>query len=167
MVVLGGCLLGSSKPAYPEAPLTLAEARARWAEAGTPGYTLVYERVCLLCGADARGPFRVTVEGGRVVAVAPVGIAARALSAARADSVRTAYGLRVEDAFDLIAAAYARNADVVRVSYDAFLGHPIALYIDDDGRAGRDPLGLRITGLEPAPNSPRTGRAATSAASRR
>ncbi len=165
-VGLTGCLLGASKQAYPEAPLTLAEARARWADAGTPGYTLVYERVCLLCGADARGPFRVTVEGGRVVAVAPVGIAARALSAARADSVRTAYGLRVEDAFDLIAAAYARNADIVRVSYDAFTGHPLGLYIDDDGRAGRDPLGLRITGFEPAASAART-RAATSAASRR
>lgn len=149
-LVLGGCLLGSSKQAYPEAPLTLAEARARWARVGTPSYTLVYERVCLFCVADARGPFRVTVEGGRVMAVAPVGIATRALSAARADSLRTAYGLRVEDAFDLIAAAYARNADIVRVSYDPFLGHPLGLYVDEDGRAGGTTFGLRITGLEPA-----------------
>ncbi len=150
-LVVGGCLLGRSKrSAYPEAPLTLVEARAAWAKAAVNDYTLVYERVCLLCSPDARGPFRVSVEGGRVAAVEPVGIAARALSPARADSVRMAYGLRVEDAFDLLDAAYARGADVVRVSYDASLGHPLVLYIDDDGRAGGDPVGLHIIGLRPA-----------------
>lgn len=145
-LAVGGCLLGGSRrAAYPEAPLTLAEARAAWTKAAMADYTLVYQRVCLLCSPDARGPFRVSVAGGRVASVEPVGIAARTLSPARADSVRMAYGLRVEDAFDLLDAAYARGADVVRVSYDPELGHPLVLYVDDDGRAGGDPVGLRIT----------------------
>lgn len=148
-VVLGGCLLGSSKTArYPEAPLTLDEARARWAEAATASYVLVYDRVCLLCGADARGPFRVTIEGGRVADARPVGIAERDVSPARLDSIRTAYGMRVEDAFALIDAAYRRDADIVRVAYEPYFGYPLSVYIDD-GRAGREPLGLHVTGFNP------------------
>ncbi len=149
-VVLGGCLLGSSRQArYPEAPLTLAEARARWAATAPASYVLVYDRACLLCSVDARGPFRVTVEGGRVADARPVGLAAQTLSSARLDSVRTAYGMRVEDAFDLLEAAYRRGADVVRVAYEPYFGYPLTLYIDDDGRAGRDPLGLHVTGFTP------------------
>lgn len=122
------------------APDELAANRALWEANGPAAYTYVLQWQCF-CPEEYTGPARISVEGGAVVASTYV-------STGEPTSVfdaRTIDGL-----FDFLAAAYARGADQVTVTYDEALGHPTQAYADYDLGADDEEMGFVVTELTAA-----------------
>ena len=103
----------------------LDAARVRWEAAGLGDYRVTFSNSCF-CPEDVRGPFTVTVRDGAV---------AEALFQGRAVAVDPQRHLTVEAVFDRIEAAFDRDADVIRVTYDADLGYPTSAYLDYEAMA--------------------------------
>ena len=135
LLVASGCsVFGAGRGGNPD----LAAARARWSASGLRAYTMTQSRSCF-CPRDATGPFRVAVRDGAVTQVTLDG-----------KPVPTDRALTVEDLFDLLADAYARGADEVRVTYHASLGYPTELWVDYEQRIADEETGYAITALAPA-----------------
>jgi hypothetical protein len=129
-VLLSACVTpregGSGDPAEGETTReALAAARARWEAAGPDAYQFVFTNGCF-CPEDVRGPFTLTVRDGAVAEVRYQG---------RPVPVDTERHLSVEAVFDRLEAAFDRDADAVRVTYDAALGYPVTAYVDYEAMA--------------------------------
>ena len=141
LVAAGGCAqrLVDAPPAdgqdAGDGDARLAEARARWAASGPGAYRMTLHRSCF-CPEDYRGPFAVTVRNGTV---ASVEMAGRSLPADRA--------VTVDALFDLLAEAYAEDAELVRVTYDDALGYPTELYIDRSAQMADEEIGYTVSSL--------------------
>ena len=133
LLLLTAC--SQTVPATSSAPETLDEARARWAAADLDDYRMTLTRSCF-CPEYYRGPFEVAVDDGEVTAV---GFQGRELPADRV--------LTVDALFDLLAEAYASGAARVEVTYDATLGYPTSLYIDQDEQMADEEVGYTVEGL--------------------
>lgn len=136
---------GTEPAAEPNAPATsaegpeaLAEARARWADAGLSAYRYQIEYACF-CPPEAMGPFTVTVRGG---VVEPSG-----QTAPPGGALPT-----VEDLFARIEGAFAEGADAVDVTYDAARGYPLSIYIDYEQLMADEEFRATLSGLEPLGN---------------
>ena len=112
----------------------LAEARARWATADVSDYAFTYQESCF-CPPEFSGPFRITVENGRVDSVTRNG---------RAATEQRTYPT-IDALFDVIEDAFDRDAETVQVSYDADLGLPVNAYIDYEAAMADEELGFTVT----------------------
>lgn len=129
-----GCsLVGPSR-----AEAALADARRWWAARGPESYTMTQTRGCF-CPPEFVGPFEVTVRRGAVVSVRYNG------AQVPSDRART-----VEALFDLIADAYARDADDVQVAYHPTLGYPTQISIDYRAEVADDELSITVADLTAA-----------------
>jgi hypothetical protein len=97
----------------------LEDARRKWERQGITSYELT---VNVLCFCIERGPFAVVVERGRVVSVTDGQGVQR--------TPNEFVPLTVEDLFDKIEDAIARDADQIDVRYDPELGYPREIAID-------------------------------------
>jgi len=119
----------------------LAAARRVWRSAVPPSYEYGYRKYCE-CHPDTPPETVVTVRDGRVVGVRhrPVGYDREV----PAEQRNLQYYWTVDGLFDLLAAAFARGAEV-RVKYDASRGFPAEIYIDYDASSIGDELDLKLT----------------------
>lgn len=116
LVAGAGLALANPKP---------LEGRARWEAQGIRDYRFVLERVCFCL---ARGPVVIEVRDGQVVSIVDA-----VTGEAESDGFALAeiYGevSTIDALFDVIDGA--EDAEVVTVSYDAELGYPTEIYIDE------------------------------------
>lgn len=132
LLLLGGCsVIGAHADAPERGDPALAEARARWAEAGLAAYRYELQYSCF-CPPEAMGPFAVTVRAGEATADAPEFVVLPT----------------VEALFALVAEAYAQDAATVEVTYDAALGHPLSIYIDYDEMMADEEYRATVSSLE-------------------
>lgn len=110
-----------SPPAKP-ADAALAEARARWAEAGIDDYQFTIQTICF-CQQSVVGPFRVTVVDGVTTDI--VNLEGGPVDA----DTRRAVPLTVDALFAKVAEALDRADDLV-VAYDGTFGIPTSIDID-------------------------------------
>lgn len=119
--------------------LTELEAhQARWERVGPASYVYAVERLCF-CGADYRGPVRVTVVNGVVVERSYVD------SGLDVPDPAAAQFPAVEGLFELLRSAYEAEAHEVRVTYHPTLGVPLDFWIDFNEMMADEELGMRVT----------------------
>ena len=134
----------ASLPAAGAAQDELAAHRATWQAAQVQRYSYGYRKFCE-CHRDAPPETVVTVDGGSISRVYHRHDDSEREVPAREGSTDLYW--TIDDLFDLIASAMAREAEV-RVNYDAALGYPTSLYIDYDAGYVGDELDIRLTGLD-------------------
>ncbi len=117
----------------------LDAARARWQAAGLDGYRFVYELSCF-CPEEARGPFTITVRDGAVEEALYNG---RPMNPADERLYPS-----VDALFDTLAEAFDRDAETVRVTYDAALGYPTEAYVDYEAMMADEELRFSVRDLE-------------------
>ncbi|WP_412070317.1 DUF6174 domain-containing protein [Rubrivirga sp. IMCC43871] len=117
----------------------LDAAMAKWADAELDAYTMTLRRMCFCPTPDYTGPFSVTVRDGEVATVRLDGA-----------TVPAERGMSVEDLFELLEDAYAREAEVVEVSFDPDLGYPSAINIDYSSRMADEEIAYGVSDLKPA-----------------
>ena len=110
------------------------------------GYEYAYHKFCE-CHGESPPETVVTVSGARVVRVYHRHADSEREVPAREGSLE--YYWTVDDLFDLIESAAARDA-TVRASYDMALGHPTRVYIDYDLALVGDEVDVRLTRLDVA-----------------
>lgn len=115
--------------------------RQRWDAQNIEDYRFTYARQCF-CPPQERGPFEVTVRGGKVEAATYRG------EGEPMDRPLTEYQT-VEDLFALIADAYDRGAASVRASYDVATGQPTEVYIDYDEQMADEEVGFTVEPVRP------------------
>jgi hypothetical protein len=134
LILLPGC--GTTGPVD---DLTVLEAhRARWEQVGPASYVYAVERLCF-CGADYRGPVRVTVVNRVVVARSYVD------SGLDVPDPAAAHFPDVSGLFELLRSAYEAEAREVRVTYHPTLGVPLDFWIDFDETVADEELGMQVT----------------------
>ena len=124
------------RPVYDATPDDLDEARQRWADAGLGAYTMTLQRICFCPSPDYTGPFEVDVADG---AVTEVRLGGTPVDAERGESV--------EDLFELLEEAYAKDAERVEVTYDAALGYPTSISIDYSQMMADEEIAYRVSAL--------------------
>lgn len=122
---------GGPAPGGAEALAELAEARARWAEAGPASYAYTYVRFCE-CNEEAAGPFRVVVADGVVQRTTLFG------------SPATAADWTAEQLFDEIESVIADGRQV-DVAYDTTTGMPMRASLDLEAIAVDGGLSIEIS----------------------
>jgi hypothetical protein len=135
-----GPVAGPDEPALPgegATPDDLAAARARWAAAGLDAYRYTVSRQCF-CPPEYSGPYEATVRDGALASLTYAG---------RPADMQQFAVPTVEGLFDQIAGAYASGASSVRVTYDARLGYPTTLWIDQDPMMADEETGYTISAL--------------------
>lgn len=118
--------------------------RATWQAADVERYSYGYRKFCE-CHRDAPPETVVAVDGDTITRVYHRHDDSEREVPAREGSTDLYW--TIDDLFDLVASALARDADV-RVSYDATLGFPTSVYIDYDRGYVGDELDIRLTGLD-------------------
>ena len=116
-------------------PDDLESARDRWEDADIDDYTFTIRRSCF-CPPEYIGPYRIMVRAGRITGVMVDG---RSVSAQQFQ-VPTVAAL-----FDQLAEAYSSGAAEVRASYDARIGHPVEIWIDQDRSMADEETGFTIS----------------------
>lgn len=101
----------------------LQTARETWARQKPAAYTYTLRRRCFDCPPQTTQPVTITVRGGQATATLPGGAAAPADPFAR-------YGT-VESLFAMADTAIAAKPYRVVGTYDATLGYPISLQVDE------------------------------------
>lgn len=120
-------------PLADDAPASLADARARWNEAGVDDYRMVTE---VQCFCPSAGPVTVEVRDGQPTTISPTG-----------DTATLGPDLTVAAVFDAIGAAQAEGD--VDVAYDPDLGYPVQADLDPVLNAVDDEVSYRILELTP------------------
>jgi hypothetical protein len=140
LLALPACVPAPADPTGPGAgdpEHSLAAARARWTAAGVDDYSYTLSRQCF-CPPEFIGPFNVTVRDGAVRSVTREGAPVNTSQV----PIPT-----VPAIFDEIAAAIDAGAAEVRVEYDATLGYPTELWIDQDRMMADEETGYSISAL--------------------
>ena len=141
MGLAGACYIVDPGPGGREQDLE--NARERWEDTGPEAYRTVVTRRCF-CGGPL-GPVVVTVSAGGVSKVyqeAPTG-------PVPTDQAR--WYPTVEEAFDLIQAAFDDDAHRVDVRYDPANGAPVDIYIDQIEHAIDEEMRYELTPPEALP----------------
>jgi hypothetical protein len=118
------------------------EGRALWEAQGIDDYRFVLERVCFCL---ARGPVVIEVRDGKMVSI---------VDAATGEPVNEGWALAeiygdvstLDKLFDVIDGA--RGAEILRVSYDAELGYPTEIYIDESSLMIDEEMRYLVSGFE-------------------
>ncbi len=149
LVPLAGCPAPAETepiepPVLPGGPAAIRSpeldaAMARWEAAELDGYSMTLRRICFCPTPDYTGPFTVAVRDGEVASVTLDGTA-----------VPAERGMSVEDLFDLLEDAYAREAEVVEVTFDEALGYPTAINIDYSSMMADEEIAYGVSDLKPA-----------------
>ena len=116
----------------------LEKNRELWQSRQPARYVYAIERQCF-CPEEARGPVRVTVQGGTVVSQLYVGDG-RAVEGAATDWFPGVNGL-----FDVLRAAFDGGAHDVRATYDPEFGVPVDFWIDYSETTIDEELGFTVT----------------------
>jgi len=135
MALAGTGCAGTVGPVGPV--LDLAEARARWEGVGPESYEFAVLRSCF-CPKEWRGPVRVAVSSGVAVDWTYVD-EGTAVPESLQPHFPTVAGL-----FDVLEDAYERQAETVRVTYDAETGAPVEIWIDYQSNVADEELGFTI-----------------------
>ena len=117
--------------------LGLAQARMVWEHQGINDYDATMERICECPAAGA--PVVVAVRSGTVTVNTPSG---EPMDTSIVGAYPTIDGL-----FYILQDAFDRDADEIRVRYDAGLGYPLEFHIDFFQDAIDDELGYAISRL--------------------
>jgi Family of unknown function (DUF6174) len=135
--------------------------RARWEAANVKDYTWSVFLSCMACAGPQ--PWRTTVQDGKPVKF--VGTDENGNSVPQSiekDEQNGSVPLTVEDLFDVLDDAYARQAQTVDVIYDPQLGYPTKINIDPnygcqgplpDGKfctVSDDEMGYSVKSLDPS-----------------
>lgn len=99
----------------------LEAAAVRWEETGLEDYSFVYDQLCF---CPYTGPYRVTVEGGLVTAIAPMP------GSNSVGGLELDYFPTVDDLLDRLRDAAERDPVRFEVTYDADLGYPTSADVD-------------------------------------
>lgn len=118
---------------YAAVSSALAEARARWDEAGLTDYVLEYREICF-CPEIL---VTVTVRGAEIVD-------SQVSGGFEPGVVHDVPGL-----FDRVVQAIDHGAYTITATYDPELGHPLELYIDVEEFIADEEQGVSVIGLEP------------------
>jgi hypothetical protein len=124
-------------PITGDPPQALETARARWDAAGVDDYSYTISRGCF-CPPEFIGPFQVAVRDGAIVSATRDGAAV--------DTAQVQIPT-VPAIFDEIAEAIEAGAAEVRVTYDATLGYPTDVWIDQDRMMADEEMGYAVTDL--------------------
>lgn len=136
---LAGC---SDALSGPDLMRELEANRNRWQSVGFTDYTYRVDRACF-CGFF--GLAEIEVRDGVIVAVT------HAEDGTAVDPEFFQFYDTVEDLFDLIQDAIAREAAVLDVEYDDQLGYPLRIELDYAFNVADDELTVTVSGLVPAP----------------
>lgn len=112
--------------------------RQIWEAHAPDAYVVELERLCF-CGEAARGPVRVTIQGGGVVSRVYV---------ASGDTVPQEFSdlfPPVDGLFDILQEAVDRPAANVDVTWDPIWGSPATFFIDYSVNIADEELGFRVT----------------------
>lgn len=112
--------------------------RNRWQSVGFTNYTYRVDRACF-CGFG--GLAEIEVRNGVIVAVTQVN------DGAAVEPEFLEFYDTVEDLFDLIEAAIAREPQVLNVEYDDQLGYPTSIELDYAFNVADDELTVTVSGL--------------------
>ena len=137
-VALAATLIALAAAAQPP---DLGASRARWKAAALASYEYGYRKYCE-CHPESPPETVVTVRNGAVVGVRHRPVDSVQEVPAEARNFR--YYWTIDDLFDLLRAAFERDA-AVRASYDASLGYPTELHIDYDLSFIGDEVDLELT----------------------
>ncbi|HUF72135.1 MAG TPA: DUF6174 domain-containing protein [Gammaproteobacteria bacterium] len=140
-----GLLAGVPAPADEAGVARLEAARALWQATQSGDYRYGYQKYCD-CNRDEPPVTVVTVTNGEVENVYHLHGDSDREVPARDGSLDLYW--TVDDLFDKLAGAYARDA-VVRAEYEPDFGYPTSLYIDYDLGVVGDETDLRLTQFEP------------------
>jgi hypothetical protein len=144
-MALAGLVAGAPAAADEAALARLEAARALWQAAQSGDYRYGYQKYCD-CNREEPPVTVVTVAGGEIDEVFHLHGDSDREVPARDGSLDLYW--TVDDLFDKLASAYARDA-VVRAEYEPDLGYPTSLYIDYDPGFVGDETDLRLTRFEP------------------
>ncbi|HEU0108830.1 MAG TPA: DUF6174 domain-containing protein [Vicinamibacteria bacterium] len=145
--LLGAVLLCLTLPACTTSPDDpgddLASNRRHWQSQRLADYQVQFRMSCF-CVPDVIAPVVLQVRGGAIVSVTRVSDGV-AVSPSRWKGVY----YTVDQMFALIAAAQAKGADEVRVTYDPLLRYPTTVFIDPSQRLADDEQYFAMSGLGP------------------
>ena len=122
----------------------LADAVSLWNDLGPNSYAFAIERQCF-CSSEARGPVRITVINGQIVAQIYVDSGASVTGDARG------WFPDVDGLFDVLRDAMNEGAHEIRVTYNPVNGVPIDFWIDYSENMADEELGFIVTeSVQPA-----------------
>jgi hypothetical protein len=121
----------------------LNTARGRWGANAPDRYSYTLRWGCF-CPADYVRPTRITVRDGEITNVVDAETGAVVEKSAR-------NAVTIEELFEKLDEAYARNAERVDVAYDPTYGHPASVSIDYKRTIADEELGWTATDLQVAP----------------
>ena len=96
-------------------------AAVRWQEAGLEDYSFVYDQ---LCYCPYTGPYRVTVEGGEVTAIAPLP------GSSSIGGLELDYFPTIDELLDRLSVVAEQDPVKFEVTYDEELGYPTSADVD-------------------------------------
>jgi hypothetical protein len=145
--LLGALLLSLTLPACTTSPDDpgddLAANRRHWQSQRIGDYQIQFRMSCF-CVPDVIAPVVLQVRGSAIVSVTRVSDGV-AVPPSRWEGLY----YTVDQMFALIAAAQAKGADEVRVTYDPLLRYPTTVFIDPSRRLADDEQYFAMSGLEP------------------
>lgn len=97
--------------------------RQLWLSQKIKKYQYTYKQICF-CPPPANIPVKVSVKNKKITAVTPLETT-QPLEKLNPESYKT-----IEQLFEIIENAVARNADTITVTYDPKLGYPSEIFID-------------------------------------
>jgi hypothetical protein len=137
-LLLSACGLGPD-----DALDELARNRERWRSQRIADYQVRFRLICF-CVLETTEPVILTVRRGSLVSVT------RVSDGRPVDPTQwTGRYYTVDEMFALIAEAEARGADEVRVTYDAALGYPREVFLDEDQRLADEERTFELSALAP------------------
>jgi hypothetical protein len=138
-VVVGLCMATVSACGTSTEPSDdLADAVSLWNDLGPNSYTFAIERQCF-CASEARGPVRITVINGQIVAQIYVD------SGASVTGDALGWFPDVDGLFDVLRDAMNEGAHEIRVTYNPANGVPIDFWIDYSENTADEELGFIVT----------------------
>ena len=147
LATLAGCDLGNDDSFQRG---NLAQARARWDSKDIASYSFILELQCFCAPASQLEPVLVTVQNGTVASLQYWDEDPTKRTPAPA-AIFSPYDT-VEELFEIVEDAIARDADVLQVGYDPTYGFVSALNVDFEA-GGDDQKLFFVTQFTPATTS--------------
>lgn len=121
--------------------LELQKQQSLWNQQGIAHYRYTVQTSCF-CGPDLTQPLRVEVKNGKAVALtnAETGLA---VSDSRFEPINT-----IDKLYALIRAAIVKPVASIKVEYDASLGIPTSIVIDNIANAADDEVSYSVRDFE-------------------
>jgi hypothetical protein len=120
----------------------LQAARERWRTNGLVTYQFQFYWRCIVCHPNFRELVRVDVRDGSIV-----GVTKLATGEALPPDQWVHY--TVEGLFDWIEGKLALHPEVIRVTFDSVLGHPVSGFVDQSSLMNDEEMGFELNSLGP------------------